>query len=118
MLHEMRDGFPLGGGRHHFFPSRSFSATLSSIASASIRFSFAFFVFQRSKASGLRHVHPAELRLPFVNACVAHTVLAAQIGDRHRGLLFLQDRDDLLFEKRLRFMSWSSIWARTNFKLD
>jgi len=33
---------PMRGGRHHFFPSRSFSATLSSIASASIRLSLAF----------------------------------------------------------------------------
>jgi hypothetical protein len=42
MLHVMRDGLPLRGRRHHFFTSRSFSATLSSIASASIRFSLAF----------------------------------------------------------------------------
>src|ERR1700722_6767290 len=33
---------PMRGGRHHFFPRRSFSATLSSIASASIRLSLAF----------------------------------------------------------------------------
>jgi hypothetical protein len=38
----MRDSFPLGSGRHHFFPSKSFRATLSSIASASMRLSFAF----------------------------------------------------------------------------
>ena len=38
----MRRGPPTRGGRHHFFPSRSFSATLSSMASASIRFSFVF----------------------------------------------------------------------------
>jgi hypothetical protein len=37
--HQMGDSFPLGSGRHHFFPKRSFNATLSSIASASIRFS-------------------------------------------------------------------------------
>src|SRR6516165_6214099 len=30
--HEMRDSFPLGRGRHHFFPNRSFSAALSSMA--------------------------------------------------------------------------------------
>src|SRR3546814_20533918 len=39
---EMGDRFPLNGGRHHFFVSKSFSATLSSIVSASNRFSFAF----------------------------------------------------------------------------
>jgi hypothetical protein len=40
--YEMRDSFPRGGGRHHFFPKRSFKATLSSIASASSRFNRAF----------------------------------------------------------------------------
>ncbi len=40
--HEISDSFPPMCGRHHFFPRRSFEATLSSIASASIRFSLAF----------------------------------------------------------------------------
>lgn len=40
--HQMRDRLPLRGGRRHFFPSRSCSAALSGIASASRRFSFAF----------------------------------------------------------------------------
>src|SRR4051812_48900951 len=40
--HEVGDSSPLGSGRHHFFPKRSFSATLSSIASANMRFSLAF----------------------------------------------------------------------------
>jgi hypothetical protein len=39
---KMRHGFRSGGGRHHFFPKRSFSAALSSMASASIRFSRPF----------------------------------------------------------------------------
>src|SRR5262249_53285240 len=39
---EMSDGFSPMCGRHHFFPSRSFSAALSSIASANSRFSLAF----------------------------------------------------------------------------
>jgi hypothetical protein len=30
----MRDSFPRGGGRHHFFATSSFSPVLSSIASA------------------------------------------------------------------------------------
>lgn len=42
MPHEMADSFSLGSGRYHFFPSRYFCATLSSIASASMRFSLAF----------------------------------------------------------------------------
>lgn len=40
--HEVGDSSPLGSGRHHFFPKRSFSAALSSIASANMRFSLAF----------------------------------------------------------------------------
>jgi hypothetical protein len=39
---QMGDSFPFGSGRHHFFPSKSFGATLSSVASASSRFSRAF----------------------------------------------------------------------------
>ena len=39
---KMRDRFPLGGRRYHFFESRSFRPALSSIASASNRLSFAF----------------------------------------------------------------------------
>jgi len=35
---QIRRSLPMRGGRPHFFPSRSFSATLSSIASPSIRF--------------------------------------------------------------------------------
>lgn len=33
---------PAGAGRHHFIPSRSFNAALSSIASANSRFSWVF----------------------------------------------------------------------------
>jgi hypothetical protein len=29
LVHQMRDSFPLGRGRHHFFPNRSFKAALS-----------------------------------------------------------------------------------------
>ncbi|MEY9389581.1 hypothetical protein ABIF65_007821 [Bradyrhizobium japonicum] len=39
---EMGDSFPLGRGRHHFFPTRSFKAALSSMASAKRRFSRVF----------------------------------------------------------------------------
>ncbi len=42
VVSEKCDSFPLRGGRHHFFPSKSFSATLSNMASASNRFSLAF----------------------------------------------------------------------------
>src|SRR5690606_5347257 len=39
---QMSDGLAPQGGRHHFFPSRSFSAALSIIASANSFFSLAF----------------------------------------------------------------------------
>jgi hypothetical protein len=39
---QMDDSFPLRRGRHHFFPKRSFKAALSSMASASNRFSRVF----------------------------------------------------------------------------
>ena len=41
-LDEMSDSLALGGGRHHFFDSKSLSAAASSMASARSRFSFAF----------------------------------------------------------------------------
>src|ERR1700678_707776 len=41
---EMGDSFPLHSGRHHFFESRSFKATLSSMASANSRFNLPFSV--------------------------------------------------------------------------
>jgi hypothetical protein len=42
MVTSIRDGLPLGAGRHHFFDVRSFSTALSSIASARSFFSFEF----------------------------------------------------------------------------
>ena len=39
---QMSDSLSLGSGRHHFFASRSFSAALSSMASANSFFSLAF----------------------------------------------------------------------------
>src|SRR4051812_3734983 len=41
-IHQMSDSFPFPSGRHLFFPKRSFSAALSSMASARSRFSFVF----------------------------------------------------------------------------
>src|SRR5690606_6959001 len=56
-------------------------------------------VLQSPQPLGLRQLHPAELGLPFVNAGVADTVLAAQIGDRNAGLVLFQNPDDLLVRK-------------------
>src|ERR1700681_3933712 len=39
---QMGDSFPLGRGRHHFFPKRSFNAAVSSMAAAAHRFSRVF----------------------------------------------------------------------------
>jgi hypothetical protein len=52
-IHEMRDSLPLGRGRHHFFPRRSFKAALSSMASAKNRFSRVFSSFTGFKKAAL-----------------------------------------------------------------
>lgn len=58
-------------------------------------------VFECSElADGLRHLHPAEMGLPLVDARVTDPVLAAQVEDRHPGLVLLQDPDDLLFREQ------------------
>ena len=57
-------------------------------------------------------------RALLVDAGVADTVLPAQVRDWYPGLVFLQDADNLLFQKRLRFMLGSSRRARANFKLN
>lgn len=41
-FHKVGDSSALGSGLHHFFPSRSFSTTSSSMAPASMHFSLAF----------------------------------------------------------------------------
>src|SRR5690606_20744799 len=56
-------------------------------------------ILQSPQAPGLRHLHAAKLRFPLVDAGVANTVLAAQIGDRNSSLVFLQNADDLLFRE-------------------
>ncbi len=87
------------------------------MASASNRFSRLFLVLQRLQPLGLRDLHPAELRFPFVDAGVADAVLAAQIGDRNAGLVLFQIPMICSSEKRLRFMLWPSSWAGANFNL-
>jgi hypothetical protein len=106
-IRQMSDSFPLPRGRHHFLPGRSFSAALSGMASASSRFQLRVLVFQRPQPLGLRDVHPSEFSLPFVDAGVADTMLAAEIDDRDPGLVLLNP-DDLFFSSsvnRLRFIS-------------
>lgn len=87
--HEMSDGVPLLGGRHHFFPSKSFRATSSSMASASP----GALVLERPQPPGLGDIHAAETGLPLVDAGIADTVLAAQLRDRNAGLARISDID-------------------------
>lgn len=96
--------FVIGRGRHHFFPKRSFNAALSSMASAS---NCAFSSSSVLQPLGLRDLHPAELRFPFVDAGIVNPRLA-----------LLQNPDDLLLRNRLRFMLWVLVMARANVNLD
>lgn len=61
----------------------------------------------------LADVHAAILGLPLVDAGVAHTMLAAQIGDRNPGLLFLQYPDDLLFGEPVALHLRSLLWGQS-----
>src|SRR5438045_4187897 len=67
-LTQIRRCLPSCGVLHHFFPSRSFNAALSNMASASIHFSrlFSFSSAFSRLASETRQ--PSKLRLPFVEA--------------------------------------------------
>src|SRR3954451_19826512 len=58
-------------------------------------------VLQCPQPSGLRDIHPTEFGFPFVDTGVADAVLAAEIGDRHPGLVLLQNPDDLFFRKTI-----------------
>src|SRR3954471_2330339 len=58
-------------------------------------------VLQCPQPPGLRDIHPTEFGFPFVDAGVADAVLAAEIGDRHPGLVLLQNPDDLFFRKTI-----------------
>ena len=89
-LLEMGDSIPLDGGRYHFFPSRSFSAELSSIASARQPLELGILVLERPQLPGFADVHPAILRLPLVDAGIAHAMLPAQVGDRNPRLVLFQ----------------------------
>ena len=116
---QMRDRFPPGGGRHHFFASRSFSPRCR--ASLGIEpLQLRVLVLERLQPLRLRNVHPAVLRLPLVERRRRHPVLAADLGDRCAGLLLPQHPDDLLFGEpaslHLRSLSCgpdsSSPWRR------
>ena len=95
----MRESFPLGGGRHHFFPKRSFKATLSSIASASRRFRRAFSSSRVFRRLASETSIPPYLALPLVDAGVADAAFTAKVSNRKPCFVLLQDGYDLLFRK-------------------
>src|SRR5215469_5396196 len=69
---QMSHRLAASSGRHHFFPSRSFNAALSSIASANSRFSLAFSTSKaRSRFASLTSSPPV-LALPRVKRRIAH----------------------------------------------
>jgi hypothetical protein len=88
---QVSDSLSLGNGRHYFFVRRSFSAALSSMASASSFFSLAFSVSNPFRRLASETSSPPWLGFPIVEARLADPVLAAQIGRLHSGLVFLQD---------------------------
>ena len=82
--HKMRDRFPLRSRRHHFFPSRSFSATLSSIVSARSRFSLEF--HSSGKRSPRPFSDPPQTSRAFSRlAIVARSCHCRAIGPRDNG---------------------------------
>ncbi|MBB3948513.1 hypothetical protein GGQ73_004500, partial [Rhizobium skierniewicense] len=63
-------------------------------------------------------VHAAELGLPLVDARITDTVLAAKLRDRRARLGSFRMPMICSSVKRLRFIPWSSQWARAYFKMD
>jgi hypothetical protein len=52
-------------------------------------------------------MHPAILGFPFIDSCIADTVLAAQIGHGNTNLMLFQDANNLVFGKSAAFHLWS-----------
>src|SRR5215471_6228709 len=98
---KVSDGLTPGGGRHHFFEAMSLSMALSSIASASNFFSFAFSSSNAFRRLASDTSSPPYLAL-FVESCAADPVFAAHIGRLRPGLLLSQDPDDLFFREPAR----------------
>jgi len=66
--------------------------------------------FQPLQALGLGYLEPAVFG--FVEARLPDSMLAAQISRLHPSLVFLQNRDDLLFICLLRFIVWPFLKAK------
>ena len=96
---EKRDSLALRGGPHQFFDNSSFSAALSSIASAKSFFSLPFSSSSDFSRFASETVRPAVLGLPVVQRRIRDAVLAGEIASLRTKLVLLQNRDDLLFRK-------------------
>jgi hypothetical protein len=68
-------------------------------------------VFQRPQPFRLGHLQTTERGLPLVEGRRADPVLAADLRRRYARLLLPQNRDDLFFRKRDRFIRPSPRWA-------
>jgi hypothetical protein len=117
----MSDSLSPGDGRYHFFASRSFRATLSSMASARSFLSFAFSsssAFSRLASDTSR---PPNLACPRVERRLADPVPPAHVRGLRARLLLAQDGNDLLLysvhfrqprkagtSRVLCFCSWSA----------
>jgi hypothetical protein len=115
---EMGDSIPLGGGRYHFFPRRSFSAALSSMLSAS---SFLNRAFSSSSAFRRRaslmsmppylafHLQTLALLTP----CLRHRSATGTTASCSFNIAMICSSVNLV-----RFVSGPSDVARAYFKLD
>ncbi|ESX19212.1 hypothetical protein X765_32105 [Mesorhizobium sp. LSHC440B00] len=75
-------------------------------------------LFQSLQLARIGNVYATELGLVFVEGRFREPMLAADIGHRHSGLVLLKNPMICSSLKRLRFILWSSRWARANFKPD
>ena len=96
---EMRDRVPRGGGRHHFFCHEFLQPGIVEHRIGIEPLQPRVLVLERPEPLGIRNIHPAVLRLPGVERCRRHPVLAAKLGDNRPRLMLSQNPDDLLFRE-------------------
>lgn len=94
------DSFPLGRGHHHFFRTRSFQRCPAWRRPATVSAARVLILERLSRLPA--RPQPTEPGLLFVGAGVADAMFAAQIGDRHAGLMLFQDPMNFSPKKRLR----------------
>jgi hypothetical protein len=94
---------PFALRRYEFFESKSFSITLSTVRSATIRFSFAFSSSTRFSRRASLTSSPAVFRLSLVKGRFGDPLLPAEVGRFHPCLRLLQNPDGLFLRKSTRF---------------